>query len=176
MYAIHMRMLVMYAATIRSTRRSPWRPKNVWGKPCLPAARFHTYSDTHELELHGRSWRCRWCLRSGKDLIQDCTGERPKIKATFSFRMLSKKGRKKARGKTILGRKKAPRRAGVQQRRQGAADAANASMRKVWPSLPPPVLPPNTDPREEANTRVAAIQGERDSHPFGRPPERGGGH
>ena len=70
----------------------PVQAKKVWGTPCQPAARFHTYSETHELELHGRSWRCRWCHRSGKDLMQECTGERPQIKSKFVFRGLTKKG------------------------------------------------------------------------------------
>ena len=108
--------------------------------------------------------------------MQDCTGERPKLKATFSFRSLTKKGVKKTRGRKLWGRKKAPRRAGVQQRRQGGSDAVRTSLREVWPRLPPPVPPPNTDLSVDANTRAATIQGEHDAQLLGRPPERGAGH
>ena len=81
------------------------KPNNVWGKPRLPAARFHTYSDTHELELHDRTWRCRWCHQKGKDLRAECMGDRPVPKAAFRFRRPTKKGIKKAKGKKLWGRK-----------------------------------------------------------------------
>ena len=76
----------------------PVQAKKVWGKPCLPAARFLTYSDTHELELHGRSWLCRLCHSSGKQLMLECAGERPQPKPAFKFRTFTKKGVQKARG------------------------------------------------------------------------------
>ena len=137
----------------------------------MPAARFHTYSDTHELELHGRSWRCRWCHQAGKQLVEACTGERPQPKPAFKFRTLTKKGVKKAKGRKIWGRKKAPRRAGVQHRRPGGHDAVKASLQEVWPRFPPPQNPPNKPHCAEPNTGAAAVQGEHIAHQFGRPPE-----
>ena len=167
------RMPAMCAATTRSTRRSPSRPRRFWGSPA--SRRRDSYSDTYELELHGRTWRCRWCHRSGKDLMQECTGERPQIKAKFVFRALSKKGIKKARGRKFWGRKRAPRRAGAHQRRTGVHSAAHGPLQRVWASHPPPVSPPHTK-SAPLQTRAATVQGEHHAHLLKRPPERGGGH
>ena len=172
MCATHMLMLVTCAATTRCARRSPSRPKQYGGNH---ASRQHvsTRIRTHELELHGRSWRCRWCTRSGKELMEECTGERPKLKATFNFRSLTKKAVKKARGRKIWGRRKAPRRAGVQQRQPGGPDAVKTSLQAVWPRFSPPVQQPNKVSDAVSNTRAATTQGEHDAQLFGRPPERG---
>ena len=152
----------------------PVQAKKVWGTACQPAARFLTYSETHELELHGRSWRCRWCHRSGKDLVQECTGERPQIKSKFVFRGLTKNGIKKARGRRFWGRKRGPRHTGAQQRRAGKHSTDHGPLQRAWASLPPPASLEHT--RVDLTTRAATVQGEQGAHLLRRPPERGGGH
>ena len=52
----------------------------------MPAARFHTYSETHELELSDLTWRCRWCHAKAKDLRMECTGYKPPPKKASSSR------------------------------------------------------------------------------------------
>ena len=108
--------------------------------------------------------------------MEACTGERPQPKPAFKFRTLIKKGVKKAKGRKIWGRKKAPRRAGVQHRWAGGHDAVKASIQEVWPLFPPPPNPPNKAHCSQPNNRAADVQGEHIAHHFGRPPERGGGH
>ena len=151
--------------TLHTSR--PIQAKKVWGSACQSAARFLTYSPTHELELHGRSWRCRWCHRHGKDLIQQCTGDPPQIHTKFVFRGLTKKAIKKARGRRFWGRKRASRHGGAQARRTGMHSSDHGPLQGAWAGYPPPVaLAP----------RVATVQGEHNTHLLRRPPERGGGH
>ena len=106
----------------------------------------------------------------------ECAGGRPQPKPAFKFRTLSKKGVKKAKGKKIWGRKKAPRRAGVQHRRASGPDAVRASLQEVWPLFPPPTNAPNKAHCSQPHNRAATVQGEHTAQHFGRPPERGGGH
>ena len=164
----------MFVGGIRSILRNQYKLKKVWGSACQPAARFLTYSETHELELQGRSWRRRWRHRSGKDLIQECTGERPQIKSKFVFRGLTKKSIKKARGRRFWGRKRGPRHVGAQQRRAGKHSPDHGPLQRAWAGFPPPAALANT--RVDLATRVATIQGEHNAFLLRRPPERGSGH
>ena len=106
--------------------------------------------------------------------MQECTGERPQIKAKFVFRALTKSGIKKARGRRFWGRKRGPRQTGAQQRRAGKHSTDHGPLQKAWASLPPPAsLAPSG---VVLQTRAATVQGEQDAHLLRRPPERGGGH
>ena len=151
--------------TLHTSR--PIQAKKVWGAACQPAARFLTYSPTHELELHGRSWRCRWCHRSGKELIQQCTGDPPQVHAKFVFRGLTKKAIKKARGRRFWGRKRGSRQGGAQARRPGMHSSDHRALQGAWAGYPPP---------DALAPRVTTVQGEAHTHLLRRPPERGGGH
>ena len=106
--------------------------------------------------------------------MQECTGERPQIKAKFVFRALTKNGIKKARGRRFWGRKRGPRQAGAYQRRAGMNSTDHGPLQQVWASLPPPGFLAHT--RVALQTRAATVQGEHDAHLLKRPPERGGGH
>ena len=72
-----------------------------WQEPCKAAVRFHTYSNTHELELAERVWRCKWCHKKGKDLIADCTGNRPQAKVAFKFKKPTKKALRRQKGRRL---------------------------------------------------------------------------
>ena len=72
----------------------------------MPAARFHAYSDTRELELSDRTWRCRWCHAKAKDLRTECTKYKSHLKKTFHFKKPTARAVRRAQGRRLWGRKK----------------------------------------------------------------------
>ena len=82
----------------------PAKANRKWREPCKPAVRFYSYSDSHELELADRVWRCKWCHKQGKDLIADCTGNLPQAKKAFQFKKPTKKAMRRQKGRRFWGR------------------------------------------------------------------------
>ena len=102
---------------------NPGKAARKWQEPCKAAARFHTDSNTHELELAERVWRCKWCHKKGKDLIADCTGHRPPPKQAFRFKKPTKKTLRRQKGRRLWGRPQAKaRRDRLQRHRRRGAD------------------------------------------------------
>ena len=131
--------------------------------------RFYTYSDTHELELADRIWRCKWCHKKGKDLIADCTGNLPQPKKAFQFKKPTKKALRRQQGRRLWGRPQLRRERPLRDRRRGGRLSGGKQL--AWPSeaeaqqlniLTPPKQGPGTDKGA----------GGPPEHP-GRPPEIG---
>ena len=148
----------------------------IWATPCKPAARFLTYSDTHELELHERTWRCKWCQLSGAKLKEGCRGGRPTLKPVFVFSVPSKKKLRKNGSRRLWGRRKPTR------TKRGRGDTVPNRAEPLhrdeerWGSIPAPI---RTRRPAASSTEGPSAAGARRfftaSDP-GRPPDRGGEH
>ena len=152
----------------------PAQAAKIWATKCQPATRFLTHSDSHELELHDRIWRCKWCHFSGAKLKMVCQGERPAPKPAFVFKTLTRRAIRKAKGRKIWGRRKPQRRPAQLHKPNPHREAVNASLREAWPLFPPPICSPVASSTEETH-----VTGGRNIHMVtgaGRPPEGGGGH
>ena len=100
----------------------------------MPAARFHSYSDTHELELHERSWRCRWCHAQARALREACTGNRPPPKRAFIFKKPTARAVRRAKGRRLWGRKQARRHPARVPRPHRPGAALRAGLHVAWPA------------------------------------------
>ena len=150
----------------------PAQAAKIWATECQPATRFLTYSDSHDLELHDRIWRCRWCQFSGAKLKLSCPGNRPAAKPAFAFKHPTRAAIRKGKARKIWGRRK-PQRLPAQHTKPYPYRGVVSSIRAAWPLFPPPVCHPIASPTEEAD-----VIGSRAPHTGtgrGRPPERGGG-
>ena len=148
------------------------RPAQVarkWAEPCKAAARFHTYSQTHELELHERICRCKWCHKKSKDLREDCLGHRPQPKQAFKFKKPTKKDLAASKRSPLLGTPQAKARRDRLQRHRRRGAALRAGLHIAWPSIADAAQPQGFTRIHKGRDADKGIAGP-PAHP-GRPPE-----
>ena len=147
----------------------PAQAAKKWAEPCRAAARSHTYSATHELELFERTWRCQWCHQKGKELREDCLGHRPPPKKAFKFKKPTKKTLRRQKGRRLWGRPQAKVRRDRPQRHRRRGAALRAGLHIAWPSIADAAQPQGFTRIHKGRDADKGIAGP-PAHP-GRPPE-----